>query len=67
MKAFTLRLEDDVADELDKLTTMLNVSKNSFINLLIRQEYSKYGEDPKIKKIFEQMQEMKALLEKYKA
>ena len=67
MKAFTLRLEDDVAEELDKLTTMLGVSKNAFINLVIRQEYSKYGEDPKILKIFEQMQEMKALLEKYKA
>ena len=65
MKAFTVRLDDDVSMELDNLTSMLGTSKNNLINLLIRQEYAKYGDDPKIRKVFEQMQEMKALLEKF--
>lgn len=67
MKSFTVRLDDDVAQELNTISQMLGCSKNSLINLLIRQEYTKYGEDPKLKKIIEQMNEMKALLEKFNA
>lgn len=67
MKSFTVRLEDDVAEELNTISQMLGTSKNALINMLIRQEYTKYGEDPKMKQIIEQMNEMKALLEKFNA
>lgn len=67
MKAFTIRLDDDVAVELDTLAGMLGTSKNALINLLIRQEYSKYGEDPKVKKILDQANELKALLQKFQS
>lgn len=67
MKTFTVRFDDDVSKELDTLTQMFNVSKNAFISTLIRQEYSKYGEDPKVKKIMRQLNEMQSLLDKFKA
>lgn len=65
MKPITIRLEDDVADELEGLSKVLGASKNSVVNLLIRQEYNKYNEDPKIKKILEQMAELKAVFERF--
>lgn len=65
MKALSVRLEDDVYSELDSLSHILGTSKNSIINMLIRSEYNKYYEDPKIKKFLEQANELKALLAKF--
>lgn len=67
MKPITFRLDDDVALELDGLSKVLGTSKNAIVNMLIRQEYSKYDEDPKVKKALEQMAELRALLEKFNA
>ncbi len=67
MKPLTIRMEDDVAQELNSLSEILGISKNGIVNLLIRQEYSKYHEDPKIKKTLDQMAELRAMLEKFNA
>lgn len=67
MKSMTVRLDDDVALELDSLSQVLGASKNSIVNLLIRQEYNKYHEDPKIMKALEQMAELRAVLERFQA
>lgn len=67
MKPITIRLEDDVAVELEGLSKVLGTSKNSIVNLLIRQEYNKYNEDPKIKRALEQMAELRAVFERFNA
>lgn len=67
MKSMTVRLDDDVAVELDGLAQVLGASKNAIVNLLIRQEYSKYHEDPKIMKALEQMAELRQLFERFQA
>lgn len=67
MKPMTIRLESDVAKELDELAKILGNSKNAVINLLIRQEYSKYHDDPKIKRALEQMAEIRAVLERFQS
>ena len=67
MKPFTVRMEEDVAQELSSLSEILGISKNAIVNLLIRQEYSKYHEDPQIKKTLDQMAELRAMLEKFNA
>ena len=67
MKSLTIRLDDDVAQELQSLSEVLGASKNSIVNLLIRQEYNKYHEDPKIMKALEQMAELRAVFERFNA
>ena len=59
MKSQSLRLEPDVKSEIEVLTAMYGMSQNALINMLIRQEYNKVEEDPKIKKACETMQELR--------
>lgn len=65
MKTLTIRLEDDVHEELERLVTILNCSKNGLVEMLIRQEFNKFTSDPKIKKALDQIQEMRNLLDKF--
>lgn len=63
--AISVRLDDDVKMECDKLCSVYGLSKNSLISMLIRQEYNKIDSDPKIKKALEQINELKSLVEKF--
>lgn len=65
MKAFTVRFDDDVDNELETLANLLGMSKNQVLTLMIRTEYNKYAEDPKVKKAFEQFNEMKSMFERF--
>ena len=65
MVQFSLRMEDDVANELTTLSNILGVSKNALLNMLIRQEFNKYESDPKIKKALEQLGEFRKLIERF--
>ena len=62
MKRFSVRFEDDVANELDYLATLMNKSKNDILNLLVRAEYNKFERDPKMALAIEQMQTLKETL-----
>lgn len=62
MRRFSVRFEDDVANELDYLATLMNKSKNDILNALVRAEYDKYESDPKIALAIEQMNILKETL-----
>lgn len=62
MRRFSVRFEDDVAKELDYLATLMNKSKNDILNALVRAEYNKYENDPKIALAIEQMNILKETL-----
>lgn len=62
MRRFSVRFEDDVANELDYLATLMNKSKNDILNLLVRAEYNKFERDPKMALAIEQMQTLKETL-----
>lgn len=62
MRRFSVRFEDDVANELDYLATLMNKSKNDILNALVRAEYNKYESDPKIALAIEQMNTLKETL-----
>lgn len=62
MRRFSVRFEDDVANELDYLATLMNKSKNDILNALVRAEYNKYESDPKIALAIEQMNILKETL-----
>jgi predicted transcriptional regulator len=64
MKAFTLRLQDEVNEELEYLTNILMQTKTAVLEGLIRQEYHKYQADPKIQKAMKQLREVKDFIEK---
>lgn len=66
MVTFSLRMSEEVNNELQFLATMFDKSKTAVLESLIRQEYHKYQEDPKIKRAIEQMQELKTVFEKFK-
>lgn len=59
---FSLRLADGVTEELAYLSNVLGVSRSQVINLLIRQEYSKYQDDPVIKEYIEKMKQVREIL-----
>ena len=62
MRRFSVRFDDDVANELDYLATLMNKSKNDILNLLVRAEYNKFERDPKMALAIEQMQTLKETL-----
>lgn len=64
-KNLTVRLDDDVYNELDTLCEMFSVSKNELIVNLIRNEYHKYKEDPKIALVLKQAADLQETLKKY--
>lgn len=64
MTRFNLRLEDDVYDELKKISDLTGNSMNSVVNLSIREFWTKYGEDPKFNETIAKMNLLKAELEK---
>lgn len=65
MRTFTVRLEDEVNDELEALSQLLQVSKNQVISDTIRQSYnSLIGGDPKVKEAIDKLQEFRSMLEK---
>lgn len=66
MKTITIRLADDVHAELEHLSTILDCSKNSLVEMLIRQEYSKYETDPKLKEALDQIQQIRELISSFK-
>lgn len=63
MVRYSLRLDDDVSAELDSLSNLLQVSKNQLLNMLIRQEYQKYNDDPKIKLMLTRFNELRSSIE----
>lgn len=65
MQAFTVRFDEDVYNELSFLADLCGVSKNAVVNQLIRAEFNKYQEDPKIKKMLDNVAEFKGMLEEF--
>ena len=65
MQAFTVRFDEDVYNELSFLSDLYGVSKNAVVNQLIRAEFNQYQEDPKIKKMLDNVAEFKGLLEEF--
>lgn len=65
MKATTIRFEDDVFKELEFLSDLCNISRNALVNQLVRAEFNKYQEDPKIKKMLDNVAEFKGMLEEF--
>lgn len=65
MKAITIRFEDDVYNELAFLSDLASVSRNALVNQLVRAEFHKYQDDPKIKKMLDNMVEFKGMLEEF--
>ncbi len=63
----TVRMPDDVEKEYRELAGLYGVSGNELILNLIRAEYSKVEEDPKVKLAFEQMRKLKATFEEFSA
>lgn len=58
MKRHSLRLDDEVSNELKYLTSIYGISQNSVVSNLIRQEYNKFKEDPKLRVALEQAQQL---------
>lgn len=65
MKSFTVRLDDDVYEELGKLAKLRGVSLNRTLSDIIRVSYNEIEADPKVQKLLEQMNEIKTLLDKF--
>lgn len=65
MKAITIRFEDDVYNELAFLSDLSKVSRNALVNQLVRAEFNKYQDDPKIKKMLDNVAEFKGMLEEF--
>lgn len=65
MVAKTIRFDDDVSEELENLAKLLNMSQNTVVNMLVRQEYNKYYEDPVVKRAISQMNELREVLERF--
>lgn len=51
-----------VEEELEYLSTVLGLTKNKVLNLLVRQEYNKYNEDPLIKEYIAKMKAVREIL-----
>lgn len=62
-KGYQIRFDDEkVEEELQYLSSVLAMSKNKVLNLLIRQEYSKYNEDPVIQEYLRKMKAVREIL-----
>lgn len=62
--ANTIQFEPDVLEELNYLSTISQQSKSQVVNSLIRQEYNKFKEDPKLKKMLNDLTKLQAEMEK---
>lgn len=68
MKSITIRFEDDVYAELLELRKIMpEMSLNLLVNNCVRDEYSKFGEDPKIKQALSVLDTFKKSLEEMQA
>lgn len=67
MVKFTVRMPDDVATEYKELVALYGCSGNELFNNLIRAEYSKVGEDPKMKVAVEQIKKLQKTFEEFSA
>lgn len=65
MKTFTLRLDTEPYEELEKLATIYGVSKTAVLTNLIRGEYNKYEGDPTIQRTLDMIADLKTVLAKY--
>lgn len=63
MYKITVRMDSEVEKEYRSLLALYGCSGNELMNNLIRADYSKVGEDPKIKVAFEQMRKLKDTFE----
>lgn len=63
----TLRLPDDVAEELNDLSQMFGVSKNRMMIMCIRSQFHAVKSDPEITKLQRQVTEMQSLLDKFRS
>ena len=61
-KTLTVRLEEDVFEELGYLSSVHGTSMNKVVSLLIRQEYNNYQADPKIVEMLDKLQRMREIL-----
>jgi len=66
-RTFSVRVDDDVFEELEVLARVTGQSKNAVVNNLIRAEYDKYDSDPKVKLAIKQLKELKETLERFEA
>lgn len=67
MYKITVRLDEDVEREFKELVALYGCSGNELVNNLIRADYSKVGNDPKIQIAFEQMRKLKNTFEEFSA
>lgn len=58
-----VRVDSDVKAELEFLAGLYQTSQNDVVNNLIRAEYNKYKEDPKLKKMLDTMNSVKLQFE----
>lgn len=65
MRSITFRLDDDVYSELGYLAKVTHSSRNRLVNMLIRQEFDKYDNDPVLKKKLEQVEQLRSMLEDF--
>lgn len=65
MKATSIRFEDEVYEELVYLADLLNISRNTLVNNLVRTEYNKFKSDPVLLKKTERLMELKSMLEDF--
>lgn len=65
MKQLSIRLSEDVYQELDYLSTLLKSSKNTVVSNLIRCEYNNFQKDPKISRYLKQAEQVRELLDSF--
>jgi metal-responsive CopG/Arc/MetJ family transcriptional regulator len=63
MRAFTVRVDDDVVEKLDAMCALSGVKRPEYISNLIRLEHDKLQGSPKVRALIEQM---KALADQVK-
>jgi len=66
-RTFSVRVDDDVFNELEVLARATGQSKNAVVNNLIRAEYDKYDSDPKVKLAIKQLKELQETFERFEA
>lgn len=59
-----LRLEDDVAPELDRLSEVYHMNKTELLNNLIRIEYHRLDTDPKVQETLEKVRYLREEFDK---
>lgn len=67
MKTISVRLQDDVYNELSELAKLRGSSMNSIVSDLIRGTYHEIKKDPKVETALKQMNQLRELIESFSA